>query len=133
MKTTEQNAKNLQELNDYLLAEELEHTEVLLYGDVPALAFYFSLKPAISSTWPDLESFSHEKFSKEMDLLSEKEQLPLVITNVVTKGNMIKYQSGENGSSNQEKKLSKLRQFLQENNYKESYSNEAFVVYEVLQ
>lgn len=132
MKTTEKNAQNLQELNDYLLEADRCQREVLLYGDVPALAFYFSLKPAISSTWPDLDSFSYEKFSEEMNLVATKEQLPLVITNAATKVNMSEYRNVTTGGSSREKKLIKLQQFLQENQYKESYSNEAFVVYEIV-
>lgn len=132
IKTTGQNAENLQGLNDYLLKEDMYGREVLLYGDVPSLAFYFSLKPVISSTWPDLDSFSYEKFSEEMDLVAAKEQLPLVITNAATKANMSEYRNVTAGSSSREKKLVKLQQFLQENEYKESYSNEAFVVYEIV-
>ena len=133
VKTTEENALNLQGLNDYLLKKEKENAEVLLYGDVPALAFYFSLKPVISSTWPDLESFSYEKFSKEMDLLIEEATLPMVITNVATKESFSKVKELENENTNWEKKIIKLRQFLENNQYKESYSNEAFVVYEIVE
>jgi hypothetical protein len=130
--TTEENALNLQGLNDYLLKKEKENAEVLLYGDVPALAFYFSLKPVISSTWPDLESFSYEKFSKEMDLLVEKNQFPMVIINVATKESLGNVKELEE-NTNREKKIIKLRQFLENNQYKESYSNEAFVVYEIVE
>lgn len=132
IKTTGQNAENLQGLNDYLLKEDISGSEVLLYGDVPSLAFYFSLKPVISSTWPDLDSFSYEKFSEEMDLVVTKEQLPVVITNAETKTTMSEYRDVITGSSSREKKLIKLQQFLQENKYKESYSNEAFVVYKIV-
>lgn len=132
VKTTEENALNLQGLNDYLLNKEKENAEVLLYGDVPALAFYFSLKPVISSTWPDLESFSYEKFSKEMDLLVKKKQFPMVIINVATKESLGNVKELEE-NTNREKKIIKLRQFLENNQYKESYSNEAFVVYEIVE
>ena len=133
VKTTKENALNLQGLNDYLQAKEMENTDVLLYGDVPALAFYFSLKPVLSSTWPDLESFSYEKFSEEMDLLFEKSKLPMVIMNVATMESLGEVEVLENGNTNREKKIIKLRQFLENNQYKESYSNEAFVVYEIVE
>ena len=133
VKTTEENALNLQGLNDYLSAKQAENSVVLLYGDVPALAFYFSLKPALSSTWPDLESFSSEKFSREMDLLSEKNLFPMVIVNVATKNSLNEVKEAETGNTNREKKLMKLGQFLEKNEYKESYSNDAFVVYEIVE
>jgi len=133
IKTTEENAKNLQGLNDYLMAKDIENAKALLFGDVPALAFYFGLEPVLSSTWPDLESFSHEKFSEEMDVLALEDSLPIVITDVITKESLITYPDEEEGNTNREKKLIKLRDFLENNHYKESYSNEAFVVYEIVE
>lgn len=46
--------------------------EVLIYGDVPGASFYFGLKPAISTTWPNLHSFSSAKFERDMELLEQK-------------------------------------------------------------
>lgn len=132
VKTTKENALNLQGLNDYLLTKEMEKAEVLLYGDVPALSFYFSLKPVLSSTWPDLESFSYEKFAEEMDLLYKNNQLPMVIINVATKESLGNVKALEE-NTNQEKKIIKLKEFLENNQYEERYSNEAFVVYEIVE
>lgn len=131
MKTTEQNAKNLQGLNDYLVENDMKGEKVLLYGNVPAIAFYFSLEPAISSTWPDLKSFSYEKFEKEIDLL-EKEELPLVITDTETRESFFACEDTENSESSSEKKLKRLQAFLENNGYVEIYSNNAFVVYEIV-
>ena len=132
VKTTKENALNLQGLNDYLLTKEMEKAEVLLYGDVPALSFYFSLKPVLSSTWPDLESFSYEKFAEEMDLLYKNNQLPMVIINVATKESLGNVKALEE-NTNREKKIIKLKEFLENNQYEERYSNEAFVVYEIVE
>lgn len=128
MRTTEQNAENLQGLNDYLTGQALIGERVLLYGNVPSLAFYFSLEPAISSTWPDLESFSHEKFTEEIDLL-ETQDLPIVITDAVTYDSLLMYDDATYGESNGEKKLEHLQAFLKDNGYCESYRNAGFVVY----
>ena len=132
VKTTKENALNLQGLNDYLLTKEMEKAEVLLYGDVPALSFYFSLKPVLSSTWPDLESFSYEKFAEEMDLLYKNNQFPMVIINVATKESLGNVKALEE-NTNREKKIIKLKEFLENNQYEERYSNEAFVVYEIVE
>ena len=72
------------------------------------------------------------KFSKEMDLLVEKNQFPMVIINVATKESLGNVKELEE-NTNREKKIIKLRQFLENNQYKESYSNEAFVVYEIVE
>lgn len=132
MKTTEQNANNLQGLNDYLTEQELIGERALLYGNVPSLAFYFSLEPAISTTWPDLKSFSDDKFCGELDAL-EKEVLPIVIIDTVTEEDLRAYENGEAISGETEKKIERLQMFLADNGYKESFSNEGFVVYEIVQ
>ena len=132
IKTTKENALNLQGLNDYLLTKEMKNSKVLLYGDVPSLAFYFSLEPVLSSTWPDLESFSYQKFSEEIDSIIEDNQLPMVIINTATKESLDDVKEIEE-NTNREKKIIKLRQYLENNQYKESYSNEAFVVYEIVE
>ena len=67
-----------------------------------------------------------------MDLLVEKKQFPMVIINVATKESLGNVKELEE-NTNREKKIIKLRQFLENNQYKESYSNEAFVVYEIVE
>ncbi len=131
MRTTKQNAGNLQGLNDYLVEKDLVGEDVLLYGNVPSVAFYFEMKPAISTTWPDLDSFSYEKFESEIDSIQTND-LPMVITDTATKEDLQIYSSVEAVSSSREKKICKLNSFLEENNYVESYSNDGFVVYEIV-
>ena len=77
-------------------------------------------------------SFSYEKFSKEMDLLVEKNQFPMVIINVATKESLGNVKELEE-NTNREKKIIKLKEFLENNQYEERYSNEAFVVYEIVE
>ena len=132
MRTTKQNAVNLQGLNDYLVENGLMGEDVLLYGNVPSVSFYFGMKPVISTTWPDLDSFSNEKFEVEMDSV-KKNNLPIVIMDTVTRENLYAYAEQEQVSSNWEKKIKKLYSFLAENGYVESYSNDEFVVYESIQ
>lgn len=128
MKTTKQNAQNLQGLNDYLYEHKLTEKKVLLYGNVPSLAFYYSLEPAISSTWPDLESFSGDKFIREVDMLEES-SLPVVIVDAATKDVLQLDADAISGESNAEKKQKRLQAFLWDNGYEESYVNESFAVY----
>lgn len=79
MKTCKENAEPMQALNDYLVQENLKGSEVILYGDVPALAFYMDLVPAVSTTWPDLDSFSVRKFSTDILNVMEADKRPIVI------------------------------------------------------
>lgn len=129
MKTTEKNASNLQGLNDYLADRNKADEKVLLFGSVPAIAFYFSMEPVISTTWPDLESFSADKFDEEINDISIQE-LPIVIVDTATETNLQLYTQTEVGNSNWEKKIITLSNFIEENDYDIVYSNDAFVVYD---
>ena len=45
---------------------ELLQKEVILYGDIPAIAYIFDLKPAVYTTWADLNSNSLEQLETEL-------------------------------------------------------------------
>lgn len=130
MKTTKQNAENLQGLNDYLEKKDLKGKEVLLYGNVPAVSFYFEMNPVLSTTWPDLDSFSYTKFQAEMDNL-KADISPVVITNPDTAVYLREQENLKNVEGTWKKKVERLYFFLEQNNYEESYSNAGFVVYEI--
>ena len=120
--TTHDNAENLQELNDYLLEEELTGEAVILFGNVPALAFYYELEPALTSTWPDLSSFSVEKFTTELDNLSES---PMIIVSA----NPADVGKTEEARASLKQKLAYLEQFMENNQYVQTFTNDAFIVY----
>lgn len=61
--TQENKAKELEELGQVIVDEKM----ILTYGDVPGAGFYFDKKPAFSSSWPSLPSFSVEKFTREIE------------------------------------------------------------------
>ena len=111
-------AGQLKELNAYLEAEGLKSREAILYHNVPGLSFLLELTPAMSSTWPDLRSFSTEKFQRELAEISENceaEDRPVVII-------------GADAPTDQPK-LEMLLAFLKEENYREDFSNELCTVY----
>ena len=67
-----------------------------------------------------------------MDLLYKNNQFPMVIINVATKESLGNVKALEE-NMNREKKIIKLKEFLENNQYEERYSNEAFVVYEIVE
>lgn len=125
MKTTEKNAKNLQELNDYIDKNALKGQSVILFGNVPAVSFYFELQPALSSTWPDLASFSYAKFERELKALSEKGDRPLVLVSA----NPSDVGKDENAEDSLKNKWECLAGFLEENRYEQVFKSDAFILY----
>ncbi len=122
MYTNRENGENLQELNDYLQKEEIVKEDVILFGNIPALAFYYELKPALSSTWPDLPSYSVEKFTTELDNMKE---MPMVIVSA----NPADIGKTEGAKDSLKQKIAYLEQFLTQNEYVQTFANDAFIVY----
>ena len=80
METTGYNQSTLDELYKALSENELLEKKVLLFGGVPGLSYIFDLEPAINTVWPDLDSYSTEKFDEQLLLLSTSgEKMPTVI------------------------------------------------------
>ncbi len=125
MYTTEENGKSLQELNDYLVAKELIHEEAILFGNVPSLGFYFQLQPVLSSTWPDLASFSVEKFTGEISELSKEGKTPLVLMS----SDVADVGKTETSSETLKEKVRELEYFIEMNGYERAFFNDAFTLY----
>ena len=125
MYTTQENAESLQELNAYLKENFSDKEEAVLFGNVPALSFYFGLSPALSSTWPDLQSFAYQRFEEEMAELDKEEKKPVVIMSA----NPTDIGKDESAGESLRKKVECLEKFMSENNYKQGFSNDSFVVY----
>ncbi len=125
MKTTQKNASMLQGLNDYLVDNGLIGADAVIFGHIPAMAFYFQLEPAISSTWPDLDSYSEEKFISEIDRLEEDGERPIVVAELFA----IKTAQAETTKQTYRNKMQRLKEFMDKNAYEEVFRNESFVVY----
>ncbi|MCR4960362.1 MAG: hypothetical protein K6A74_02830 [Lachnospiraceae bacterium] len=72
MKTEAVNAAFLTELSDLWEKEGLKDHTVLAFGNNPGIAFVTGSAPAISSTWPILESYSSEKFATQLKMLEKR-------------------------------------------------------------
>lgn len=126
MKTTESNAKRLEELFALWDDKDLEGSKVLLYGNVSGLGFYLNASPAISTAWPSLASFSTEKFENDMkylnDVINEKgEEKPVIIIGREEIDGIF--------STKPLRKQEILNKFIEDNNYSLEYDNESFSVY----
>ena len=116
--TQPQNARNLNGLYAFLTENKLIGMKTILYNDVPGLAFYMDLSPALSSTWPDLDSFVSDKLIRELNEI-ECENLegekPLIIL-------------GEELDSAIPKQAA-LYEYMIKNDYELAYSNELCYLY----
>lgn len=142
MYTTPLNAETLDELSIFMTENEAKYAEkeLLLYGNIPGLSYYLDKAPAIFTSWPDLDSNSLERviqgISQVSGEISEKGQRPLVIITPALNAYYrqdsmaMEYLSVDANSLSEDKKLSCIMTFMDENEYTQVYENEAFVVYE---
>ncbi len=119
MYTGEDNGIALSELNQYLNQEGLKASTALFYYNVPALSFYMDLKPAISSTWPDLDSYIIDKFASELNRLKktyyDSGYKPMIIMGC--------------NLEVEHDKMTVLREYIEELEYELTFTNQLFYVY----
>ena len=133
MHTTPDNAGSLAELQSFLGAggwlpegsarEEsaqggsAREVQLLTFGNAPGLHVVFGLRPALSTTWPDLDSFPAEELRKELQALEAAGIRPLVIL-----------RSSAAAYATSESKREMLRAFLRRGDYTEIKVNEEYTV-----
>lgn len=72
MYTTPNNAARLEEIYIFLCDNNLIGADAILYYNVPGLAFSMNLNPVLSTSWPDLDSFSTSKFETELHSVKDR-------------------------------------------------------------
>ena len=117
--TTGENARTLDELYDFFATGGLLDDKVILFGDVPGISYVFDLEPAIDTAWPDLDSYTTEKFSGQLQGISQKgESAPTVVISA----QLPEY-------ANTLKKYDILMDYIANHDYNKVFENERFTVY----
>lgn len=115
MKTTQANARAIGALYSYLQEEELLGRSAVLFGDCPGLSFLLEMPFAISTAWPDLDSYPYDTFVSQLDGLEHK---PVVI-----------FRDTGNISGQRQEKITYLIQWMEANGYRQSYDDGEYEVY----
>jgi hypothetical protein len=123
MRTSSENAANLQEIINFLARQPEDERDLILFGDIPALSYYLNRPTALSSSWPDLDTFSIAQFANELEDVSVRIEVkgrsrPLLIINADVPAR----------DAVREKKVY-LDEFSVRHNYKEVFRNEQFIIY----
>ncbi len=143
MRTSEMNAETLEEINAFMIENKsrFNNKKVILYGNIPGLAYYLDKEPAVYTTWPDLNTNSLVQLSEELTAVSQEiktgdiERPLVVITPAIDayfSGNddAMVFWGTDRESYDQDQKLHAIWDFMEENAYRQTFANEAFVVYE---
>ncbi len=143
--TNKENAETFMALAAYAKEQDFAGREVILYGEVPGLSYFLDMPTAISTSWPDLDSFRPVQFVQDMEKVEqkmqaagpeEKQNRPVVIVS-----SAIAAYRGEDAKAYQwfgvdpqkydeDEKLAALLQFLDDYGYEETFCNMRYAVYE---
>ncbi|MBQ7482397.1 MAG: hypothetical protein IJT80_11040 [Lachnospiraceae bacterium] len=125
IRMNEERAEWMQGLTDYINEGQLAGHDVIVYGYAPALVYYLSLEPVIGS-WPDLDSYAASSMRTDMNALEEhidkkEAECPIIIFD----DRNIKEQQEHNAE-----KWKILSDFMDKYDYKKTFSNSRFSIYE---
>lgn len=122
---SEERARWLEEISAYVSDNRLAGREAILYGDIPSLSFYLEL-PSAFNPWSDLASYSAASMKTAIDKLkselSEGAEFPVVVLNSNLIEDMDAYPT-------EDMKLLLILDYMEEYGYKETFSNEMFILY----
>lgn len=120
--------EKLNQLGEYLSENDLIKKQVILYGNIPAIAYIFDMEPAIYTTWADLPSKTLELLQEDLDNLTtqrDEQGLPVIIFDA-SKGELIETQTS---LFSEDEKLSAIAEFMFNNDYVLGFKNSGYYVY----
>lgn len=136
--TNEENAEMLTELVKYAKENEFSGRKVILYDELPGLSYFLDLPTAISTSWPDLDSYRLEQFEADMEEveLGMTESRPLVIVSAAISAyknedaEAYKWFDVDEEAFRNDAKLAILLGFLDKYDYEETFCNMKYAIYE---
>ena len=129
--TNQEKASRLEELYGYLQESGLHERECILYGNIPGVAYFLELTPALN-VWSDLRSYPQERMEKDLSKLELADDTSRPIIILEEKAFAYLQQQGNVEESWEETAAQKL-QFLggqmEENGYRQEFFNGKYAVY----
>ncbi|MBD5470232.1 MAG: glycosyltransferase family 39 protein [Lachnospiraceae bacterium] len=122
LKTTPEKKQAIEGLDLYLHDSELNKKQVILYGDIPALAYILDMETAVFTTWADLDSNRLSLLERDLDALYQNGETPVVILG--KEALQIRAQKGKTDA-----KLDAINVFIEASDYEMLYENSMFSVY----
>lgn len=130
--TRQDNAAWLAELAAYTKEAGLTGRKALFYGDIPGLGYLLDMPSALSTFWPDLDSYRMVEYERD---LAQMEEAPVIIVASSIAAYLNEDAEGMNwfGVKQEvldgDEKLQMLGQYLEAHSYRETFGNGQYVVY----
>lgn len=140
--TNQDNAEMLKELAVYADAAGLSGREMLCYGEIPGLGYLLDMPPALSTFWPDLDSYRMVEFERDLQaveagIAAGQEGPVIILTAPIAAYLHEDAQAMEWFGVGREKlegdeKLQKLKVFMKKCGYEERFGNARYVVFDAI-
>lgn len=137
--TNRENGALLEELVRFVREEGLTGRKVICYDEIPGLSYLLDMPPALSTCWPDLDSYRMEEYLRDMKAVETEHAagtgLPIVIVSTPVAaylsddGEAISWFGVDMEVCAADEKLQVLGIFLRERGYTERFGNAKYVVY----
>ncbi|MDE6604013.1 MAG: hypothetical protein K2K90_18080 [Lachnospiraceae bacterium] len=137
--TNLENGALLEELSVFIKEEGLTGREMITYGELPGLYYLLDMPPALSTGWPDLESYRMTEYMRDLAEL-EKEivaggEMPVIIVSSSVAaywsddGEAISWFGVDVEKMAEDKKQRILGEWIGNYGYTERFGNMRYVVY----
>lgn len=131
IRTTQANAQALQGLMDHIYAHKSEGDSVILYGEIPGLGYILDMPSALTTFWPDLDSYNYAEWSADL----ETAEPAYIIVSLPAAAWMsadpeaISYFGDDALAYDSDPKIADLASYISEHGFVQDYANDAYVVY----
>ena len=137
--TNLENGALIEELALYMQEEGLSGKETIVYGELAGLHYLLDMPPALSTTWPDLDSYRMAEYRRDISAVEDGiragEAPPVIILSAATAaylsddGEAINWFDVDIEAMAADEKLQLLSEMMWEHGYAESFGNARYVVY----
>lgn len=138
--TNAENAALMEELSLFIEEEGLTGRALLTYGELPGLSYLLDMPPALSTGWPDLDSYRMAEYERDLAALRAAGEaggeLPVIIVSSAVAaylsddGEAIGWFGVDTEKMAADEKLRILVEWIEEYGYTERFGNARYVVYQ---
>lgn len=137
--TNRENGALLQELALFMQQEHLSGREMITYGELPGLHYLLDMPSALSTAWPDLDSYRMAEYRRDLEALAERiaagEEPPVIVLSssvaayLSDDGEAMGWFDVDMEAMAADEKIQILAQWLGAYGYTEQYGDARYVVY----
>ena len=137
--TTLENGALLEELSAFIEEEGLTDREMIAYDELPGLHYLLDMPPALSTGWPDLDSYRMTEYTRDLAETAAESRAGKELPVIIVSSAVAAYWSDDGGAINwfgvdmeemaKDEKQRILWEWVRDYGYTEVFGNARYVVY----